>query len=86
MKPRLTLQEHKELGANLYEIRSKLGEYVWALSKVYSKSSKQCKLAINAQEAVDKLRRQMEGRLFVEKLKDFNVSIYYPGTKGVGKE
>ena len=81
MKSRLTLEEHKELGADLHEIRNKIGEYISKISTVYSKSSKQCKLTLKAQEAIDKLRWEMEGSLFIEKPKEFSTRIYFPGSK-----
>ena len=78
-KPGLSRDEHAELGAELAEMRDRLGKIAVQLGQAYPLPVSE--LAITAQAAVDALRCDLDSIVFNEYpgLKHTgNASVYYP--------
>jgi hypothetical protein len=84
-KPRLTLQEHQEIGAALKAFRNeRLIHYSALIQNATSKNSPQSMAARKALRAVDELRNVMD-RLVYEDYADAPMGIYY-GTEDGAKQ
>jgi hypothetical protein len=86
MKRKVTLEKHKELGAELYSLRNKLLSYSEIFASTYGKTVDISKFAKAAIQNIDKLRWKMEGRLSQEHPQDFDVHIYFPGSQGKDRQ
>lgn len=80
----LSFEEHQELGSDLREVYKVLLKSSTLLSRKYPKSSKQVKMATEANELVLKLRSLMDDIAFEEhpqKEKESVNRLYFPGEK-----
>lgn len=63
-KEKLTLQQHRKLGAELRRMRDYLTTESGRLGNTYGSSSKAHRYASRAADAIDKLRSEMENVMF----------------------
>ncbi|MFB9558656.1 hypothetical protein [Streptomyces roseoviridis] len=81
MKPRLTLEEHVEMGQALEMIRHELLKRSVKLANAYPKSgqpgipAKKLEQALNA---VDSARAELDNLMFQEHPHEGEVTVYYP--------
>jgi hypothetical protein len=78
-KPGLTLDEHKALAAQLYDMRNQLLTLMVETSHKYPKNSPLVKYLTAAGDQLDKARSKGDDFLAVEYPNDFDPGIYYPG-------
>ena len=74
MRNKMTLEDHKTLGANLVVLRKSIMD-CW-LTVPTKKEGRKLRAM---QESVDRIRSSMEDRLFKEYPEDASIYIYYPG-------
>lgn len=81
-KPGLTRDEHTTLGEELAAIRDRLGSIAVQLSPAYP--NRIAGLALKARATVDKLRSELDSRVFEEYpglSTKGNIGVYYPDRK-----
>lgn len=74
---KLTIEEHREIGAELKRIREYLITLSCKIPNTYGKTSRVGKKARWVYEGIDHLRNVMENQMFVDCPKDSDTKIYY---------
>ena len=79
MKPpkKLTIEEHREIGAELKSIRKYLIALSCKIPNTYGKTSRAGKQSVRAYEGINQLRNVMENQMFVDCQGDCDTGIYY---------
>ena len=80
-KKKLTIEEHKEIGKHLKEIREYLINLSCTVPNTYGKTSSAGKLACKLFENVDALRSVMENQCFRDCPGEADTDVYYPANK-----
>lgn len=81
-KPRYTMDQHKDLGRELYEMRERLTRLVIELSAAYPMSCRGYKHLVKAKRWLDQARSAMDDELFKEhgeRPSHELLRVYYPG-------
>jgi hypothetical protein len=80
-KPRLTLEEHRELGLRLTAIRDELLHLGTQLSNAYPRSGPEGvpgRRLHEARRAVDQARCELDHAMFREHPREGETTVYYP--------
>ncbi|HBF84961.1 MAG TPA: hypothetical protein DD420_35045 [Streptomyces sp.] len=80
-KPKLTADEHADLGKRLAAVRNELQVLEVQLGNAYPRSGPQAAPARNlekARKAIDKARCDLENALFHEHPEQAQTTVYYP--------
>lgn len=80
-KKPITLDEHIEISEQLCPARRFLGSLMCKLSRHYTNKSKVLRLAIKAENAVDKLRCELDNCVFAENPDGKDLAKIYYGNK-----
>lgn len=80
-----TLEEHDRLGGELHLIRHRLLHIGVDIARRYGKGRPVGKRALAMHQAVDALRHLIEDEAAEDLGERFDVHLYYPGTRGVGR-
>ncbi|MFF6794323.1 hypothetical protein ACFY9C_35235 [Streptomyces filamentosus] len=81
MKPRMTFEEHVEMGLGLARLRDELVHRTVQLSNAYPKSGPESVPAQRLEKAlnaIDKARSELEDMLYGEHQEQAGTSVYYP--------
>jgi hypothetical protein len=74
---KLTIEEHRVIGAELKLIRQYLITLSCKIPNTYGKTSRVGKQAVRVYEGIDHLRNVMENQMFVDCPGDGDTGIYY---------
>lgn len=77
-KTSLTMERHKEIGAELYKMRDALLPLTVEMSYAYSVNGKELLWLKRAVSSIDHLRCCLEDRM-MEDYPDASLHVYYPG-------
>ncbi|MFC9268947.1 hypothetical protein ACFTXJ_14390 [Streptomyces zhihengii] len=80
-KPRLTFEEHTDLGIRLAAIRDELLHLCTTLTNAYPRSGPEARAGkeVNtAREALDQARKHLENMLYNEHPRQAETTVYYP--------
>lgn len=77
-KIHMTLEEHKELGAQLARIQNELVKATTLVANAYPQKSEEVKLLRRAVADLSSIKDRLERRVCVEYPDDFSTRIYYP--------
>ncbi|MER6602514.1 hypothetical protein [Streptomyces parvus] len=83
-KPRLSIEEHRELGMRLTAIRDELLHLSTRLGNAYPRTGPEAVPARNlntAREAVDRARSELDHAYFREHPRQTDTTAYYPHTE-----
>jgi hypothetical protein len=81
MKPRLTLEEHQDLGLSLACVRDELEKRTAQLADAYPRSGPEAvpgKLLIDALRLLESARCELDHMMFREHWDDGTPAVYYP--------
>lgn len=88
MKPRMTIEEHVELGRHLASMRGELLSCQVQLGNAYPRSGTEAvparKLEV-AVRAIDEARTELENAMYREHPQMARTSTYYPQTEDLGR-
>lgn len=76
-KAGLTLERHREIGAELAQIRDRLVTLACEIGNAYPVTSPQSRAAAKAWPAVDSLRSLLDNTVFMEYPAEASPAIYY---------
>jgi hypothetical protein len=78
-KKGLTIERHKELGQELFDIRDKLVNISCELGRAYPVKAGFDRQLGQVIQKIDAVRGMLDEHFYNEHPKDFNIRIYYPG-------
>ena len=80
-KKRLTIDEHKQIAAQLFQIREQLIHISVMVLNAYPHKRKFVSLPGKAMNMIDQLRSDLEDEMFEDFPNQADVYIYYPGSQ-----
>jgi len=73
-----TVEQHKRVGSELYQIWRRLSNLHCCISRAYTQSGKESRMAGSVCDKLETLRSLLDDAFCVEHPKDFDAVVYYP--------